>query len=98
MPKILLTPSFLKSKAQEIAQCQLDLVNTMKAIQGIVDSLLSEWEGKAQTAFVNSYESKKQVYKDFDVALQKFADFLNDYSATMDTADTGGESIAESLA
>ncbi|MBR1418044.1 MAG: WXG100 family type VII secretion target [Synergistaceae bacterium] len=98
MPKILVTPDFLKSKATELTNAQTALTATMKAIQQLADTLLSEWEGKAQKAFMNSYEAKKQVYKEFDVALQKFADFLNDYASTMDTADTGGASEAGGLA
>ncbi len=98
MPKILVTPEFLKAKAKELETAQATLNSTMASIQGLADSLPAEWEGQAQTAFLNSYESKKQVYKTFSNDLQKFADFLNDYAGTMDTADVGGASEAGGLA
>ena len=98
MPKILVTPDFLKAKATELNTAQDTLNSTMSAIQNLAASLPAEWKGAAYTAFMQSYESKKQVYKTFSNDIKKFADFLNDYAATMETADVGGASTANGMA
>ena len=97
MPKIMLTPSFLREKAQSLTSSQDTLNTTMTNIKELANSLPGEWEGQAQAAFLSSYETKVQVYKTFSNDLQKFADFLKDYAGTMDNADAGGASAAEGL-
>ena len=62
MPEIVLTPEMLRSEAQKMTTQKNNLTDTVNKIKTLVDSLEGGWHGKAQQAFVNSFNEKKAVY------------------------------------
>ncbi len=89
MPEIMLTPEVLTEKATELGNIQAEQQNVIESIQKLIDDIVSGWEGKAQQAFLNSFNEKKGTYKEFAVDMSSFADFLRSYSQTMEDIDTG---------
>lgn len=94
MPKILLTPDVLREKATELTQCQEDQQQVIRDVQGLIDDIVSDWEGEAQQKFRAAFERRKVDYDKFAPDMSRFADFLKNYSETMEYLDiAGGEDI-----
>ncbi len=89
MPKMRLTPEALLKASADIAQCQADQENILSTVQGLIDEVVSEWEGQAQKKFINAWEEKKPAYQQFAPDMSKFSEFLNNYANTMEAVDAG---------
>lgn len=89
MPEIFLTPDMLNDTAGKIEAQQQVLEGFLNKIQSVVDNLLSDWKGDAQTAFANSWEERKGTYREFTADMSKFSDFLRSYAGTMQNLDAG---------
>ncbi|MBQ7220144.1 MAG: WXG100 family type VII secretion target [Synergistaceae bacterium] len=90
MPKIRLTSDVLKQRASEVNQCMDDQKNIVNKVQGIIDEVVSDWEGEAQKGFIQAFDNAKPVYEQFAPDLEKFASFLTNYANTMEYVDVGG--------
>lgn len=92
MPEILLTPEMLRSEAQKMTTQKNSLTETVNKIKTLVDSLEGGWHGKAQQAFVNSFNEKKAVYDKFAEDMGTFVAFMQGYAASMEQADASAPS------
>lgn len=90
MPKIRITHDTLTGAASSINNCKSKLLDVISNVDKVVADLKDGWEGEARQGFENMYERTKPVYQQFDADIGKFADFLYDYLAGMETVDIGG--------
>ena len=88
MPEILLTPELLKGEAQKLSTQRDQLTEAVGKIKTLVDGLESGWHGKAQQAFVNSFNEKKTTYDKFAEDMGAFYQFLTQYAQAMEAADS----------
>ncbi|MBQ3653088.1 MAG: WXG100 family type VII secretion target [Synergistaceae bacterium] len=89
MAEIFLTPEVLTERAASLRNTQAEQQNVIAKIQSIIDEIVAGWEGKAQQAFMSSFENKKGTYEEFSIDMSTFADFLQSYARTMEDVDTG---------
>ena len=95
MAEIYITPDVLRDASAKLASAQAEQENALSTIQGVVDEILANWEGKAKEAFMAAWEEKKGTYKEFGVDMSQFSDFLRTYSNTMEDIDVGeGQKIS----
>ena len=87
MPEILLTPEVLREKASELRHIQEEQEHLIAQIQRLVDEMWLGWEGKAQEAFIKSFNDKKRTYKLFSIDMLRFANFLGVYAVSMEGID-----------
>ena len=79
----------LNETAGKIASQQQVLEGFLTKVDNIVNNLLSDWKGDAQTAFARSWEEKRGTYKQFTTDMTVFSDFLRSYAGTMRNLDSG---------
>ena len=87
MPVIQLTPETLENKAAQLENNRTLFDNTVNAVKSLVDSLPSQWHGQAQEAFVNGFQEKEKVYRQFSQDMETFKVFMENYARTMREAD-----------
>ena len=94
MPEILLTPEMLRSEASKLTQQKAELDNAVEQIKSLVTKLDTQWHGKSQQVFVNSFNGKEAVYRRFsNDDMTAFIKFLNEYANEMENTDSGAVSI-----
>ncbi|MBQ6775157.1 MAG: WXG100 family type VII secretion target [Synergistaceae bacterium] len=89
MPEIYLTPDMLTSTASKMDAQQEVLNGFLTKVDNVVNNLLADWKGDAQTAFAKSWEEKKGTYRQFTADISQFSDFLRSYAGTMQNLDAG---------
>lgn len=87
MPEIYLTPSMLEDTAVKMDQQQEVLNNFLNNVDNVVNNLLSDWKGDAQTSFANAWAEKKDTYKNFTMDIANFSKFLRTYARSMGDID-----------
>ncbi|MBR0316837.1 MAG: WXG100 family type VII secretion target [Synergistaceae bacterium] len=92
MPEILLTPEQLRSEAGKLRDERTSLDEAVNKIKSFVESLESGWHGKAQQAFVKSFNEKETIYRKFSEDMGAFQAFMEDYANTMENADASAPS------
>ena len=90
MPKIRLTPDVLQQKASEVTQCMDDQRQVIADVASLIEEVVADWEGEAQKGFINAFENVRPTYEKFAPDLSNFANFLTNYSQTMEYLDVGG--------
>ena len=88
MPVIQLTPETLRSKAAQLENNRTLFDNTVNAVQTLVNSLPEQWHGQAQQAFVNGFQEKEKLYRQFSQDMETFKVFMDEYASTMEQADS----------
>ena len=88
MPVIQLTPETLRSKAAQLENNRTLFDNTVNAVQSLVNSLPEQWHGQAQQAFVNGFQEKEKLYRQFYQDMETFKVFMDNYASTMEQADS----------
>ena len=89
MAEIYITPDVLRDASAKLASAQAEQENALSTIQGVVDEILANWEGKAKEAFIAAFDEKKGTYKEFGIDMSQFSAFLTSYSNTMEDIDIG---------
>ena len=90
MPRIRLTSDVLKQKAGEITQCMTDQEQIISSVAGLIDEIVSDWEGEAQKGFITAFENVRPTYEQFAPDMSDFASFLTNYANTHEYIDVGG--------
>ena len=88
MPVIQLTPETLRSKAAQLENNRTLFDNTVDAVQRLVNSLPEQWHGQAQKAFVEGFQAKEKIYRQFSTDMETFKVFMDEYASTMESADS----------
>ncbi|MBQ9526674.1 MAG: WXG100 family type VII secretion target [Fretibacterium sp.] len=97
MAVIKITPESLESQAKTLRGQKAEHEQVYGKIKQLVESLVSEWQGEAQTAFVNSFHNKEAVFKQFAVEMESFAQFMDQAAQKMRATEEELKSRAQSL-
>lgn len=95
--QILVNPSDLKTKSNQVKQYKENHHDIMNKITNLVMTLGEVWQGDAQNAFVSKYLSMQSVYDSFEDALEEFADLMEKVADEMQKADQAGKNIINSI-
>lgn len=98
MPVIKLTPEDLISGAKLLRDCASKNEAVLKELDSLIANLALDWEGEAQRAFTNSYETKKATFKSFTEDMQRLTGELERFAQTMQDQENLQKAKAESLA
>lgn len=88
---IQITPELLRSEAKNVRRIKSDHDTQMNNLFRIVRSLENDWKGKAQSSYVQNFESMKPVF-------EKFSKMLEEYAALMDLSASDMEARDAELA
>ena len=88
---IQITPELLRSEAKNVRRIKSDHDTQMNNLFRIVRSLETDWKGKAQSSYVQNFESMKPVF-------EKFSKMLEEYAALMDLSASDMEARDAELA
>lgn len=95
--EILLTPENLQTEAANLLNCKSSLDNVFNQIASLVAGLIDHWHGNAQTAFSNSFNSKRTIFDKFSQDMASFAEFMKSYAISMQDTETGNANKASQL-
>ena len=88
MATIRITPEILREKAAAIRQQKSVHDGAMSSIKGTIDGLQDVFEGAAQRAIVQKYESMTPTFTAFSESLETYAQMLETAATTFETTDT----------
>lgn len=88
IPTIHVIPDLLFDVANKIDVQGDMLTSFITRIDNVVDNLLADWKGDAQTKFANSWKEKRDVYRDLTADMFQFSEFLRRYASTMRNIDS----------
>lgn len=95
--QILVNPSDLTTKSNQIRQYKESHHDIMNKITNLVMTLGEVWQGDAQNAFVSKYLSMQPVYDSFEEALEEFAALMEKVADEMMKTDQAGKNIINSI-
>ena len=90
MPKMVITPDDLMGASTQVTNAMNTQQEIISHIQNLVYTMFAEWEGEAKKNFQAKFEAAEPDYTKFAPDLSKFAEFLRNYSLTMEQLDVGG--------
>ena len=96
--KIMLTPEQLQQEARNLEKAANENDNLINSVSKLVEGLLSGWEGEAQRAFTNSFNTKKQTFLKLSEETRKLATKVNSFAANMQAKEHDRKGKAENLA
>ena len=79
MAKIRITPDTLENQARQLNSLKDEHERVFSQIKQLVNSLSSEWEGEANRAFTDSFNTR-------EAELRKFAADIDSFRMRMETA------------
>ncbi len=95
MASIKMTPQELRDSAQFLNGKKEDIVNAVREIKNRVDSTTAEWEGSAQSSFVESFnEMLPMLTESFPETIEGIANMLSGAADALEKAD---EEIAKAF-
>ena len=80
MALIKITPETLESQAKQLRSYKDQHESTYGQIKTLVNNLVNDWQGEAQSAFQNSFTQKDTVFKQFAQEMENFAQFMDTQS------------------
>lgn len=94
---ILITPETMRTQAAQIRQYAQEHVNLIQRMTNLVLTLDEVWSGEAQKAFLEKYQSRKELFDKFDRALVSFAEVMEQTANQMEAADQAMKSKINSI-
>ena len=85
---IQITPELLRSEAKNVRRIKSDHDTQMNNLFRIVRSLENDWKGKAQSSYVQNFESMKPVFEKFSKMLEEYAALMELSASDMEARDT----------
>lgn len=82
------TPELLRNEGKNVRRIKSDHDTQMNNLFKIIRSLESNWKGKSQDAFVQSFEGMKPVFDKFSKMLEEYAALMDLSAAEMEAKDT----------
>ena len=95
---IKLTPELLREQATQLVSDAERNDQVVTDLDGIVNGLLSGWEGPAQQAFTQSYSQKRQTFVSFTETMRNFAQAIINFADVMEGEEDRQKKKAEELA
>lgn len=96
--KILLTPENLRDEATKLEQTAARNDDVLSKLDSLVNGLVAGWEGEAQAAFINSYNTKKATFKKFTDEMKDFVSFMRNFAQVMEDQERLQKGKADGLA
>lgn len=90
MPRIRVNIDVLRQKANEFTECRNEQRQIIVDVANLIQDILLDWEGEAQTGFISAFETARPMYERFSGDTSTFVNFLNNYAGTMEHLDVGG--------
>ena len=90
MAKIRITPETLESQATKLNSLNEQHKGIYEQIKSLVNDVATEWEGEANTAFTQSFQSN-------DAAFKKFSEDVESFRVRMNRAATDMRAAEESV-
>lgn len=97
MALIKITPESLEQQAKTLRSQKTEHEQVYAKIKQLVEALVSEWQGEAQTAFVNSFHNKEAVFKQFAEEMENFALFMDQAAQKMRATEEELKGRAQAL-
>lgn len=94
MAEIKVTSSVLKQKADELANFNNSFKNEVDKMVGYEAALASMWEGDAQQAFRNAFNSDKSKMDLFRMNIDQYVNALRQAATEYEMAENKSTSIA----
>lgn len=95
MAQIRITPEEIREAAEYLRQKRDEILKDVQDISRKIEDAASEWEGAAQSAFVESYDEMRPILEEqFPEVIEGIASQLVAVADTMEETD---EQIAQSL-
>ena len=96
MPKFTLTASEMQNAINELTSANSEFKSRVNELEGAQQNLAGMWQGDANTAFNNAFQSDKAKWSEFAGLVDKYVEALNSIlkiyqnaeSANTDTAKT----------
>ena len=87
MALIRVTPATLRSKATELEGLNNQYKNKVNGLNDKETTLYGQWEGDANTAFHQAFQTNKGYLDDFSTAVGKYIEALNTAAEAYDKAE-----------
>ena len=87
MAKITITPESLRNRASSLGNQNQTHRDTYSRINSLIQNLVSEWTGEAQTAFLMAFEGNKPTFEKFGTDIDSFVKLMNDAANRMEQTD-----------
>jgi WXG100 family type VII secretion target len=97
MALIKVTPESLKSQAADLRKKNAEHEQVYGSMKQLVSTLVDQWQGEAQSAFLSSFTQKEVVFKQFAEEIEKFSAFMDRAADTMQAAEDELKSQAQQL-
>ncbi len=94
---VLLTPEELEDEAAQLIKMADTNDNVIQTLNGVVDGLLSGWEGEAQQAFVESFTKKRETFSRLSEDMRNFAERIKTFASHMRDEETQKANQAREL-
>lgn len=98
MPRIKLTPEVLEEKSNLLTNTAQRNDDVISRLDMLINGLVSDWEGEAQTEFANSYRTKRESFESFTEEMRVFAEFLAKFADIMRQEEKRQADAARGLA
>jgi WXG100 family type VII secretion target len=98
MALIKVTPESLEAQAKDLLSKKAEHEQVYANIKKLVNALVNDWQGEAQTAFLNSFTQKDPLFRQFSEETEKFAQFMNQAAQKMRATEDELKSQAQQLA
>lgn len=76
MSSIMINTSQLRSKAEELSSQNAQLKSQIQLLDETEQSLNAMWDGDANTAFHNAFQSDKSQFENFYAAINRYVEAL----------------------
>jgi WXG100 family type VII secretion target len=87
MADIKVTPESLRTQAQTLRKYRDEHQSAYNDMDAQVHSLVQEWTGKAQSAFIATFEGNRASFEKFALDIEEFAKMMDDVANRMEQAD-----------
>jgi WXG100 family type VII secretion target len=87
MANIQITPESLRSQAQTLRKFNEEHRSVYGQMDSQVHSLVFDWTGEAQSAFIATFEGNRASFEKFAENIETFAKLMDDTANRMEQAD-----------
>jgi WXG100 family type VII secretion target len=97
MALIKVTPESLEGQSKELLNKKTEHEQVYANIKKLVNALVNDWQGEAQSAFLQSFTQKEVVFRQFSEEIEKFANFMTQAAQKMRATEEELKSQAQQL-
>ena len=98
MALIKLTPELIREQAEQLVSNAEKNDQVIADLDSIVNGLLTGWEGPAQQAFTESYQTKRATFQSFTEIMRDFSKEVIKFADVMQNQEEMQKNRAQELA